>query len=129
MWNRLKLFCNKMKKTHSSSFVPNRSQIFYCLFENYPTKIFMMHQNGLKLQQNRKYTLVKCIWLWNVLSIHFYIQNAPKHLQGLNPLYYAVSIKDRYNCMVFIFIVYFFLSTVKRTKVHNVSRDLFKTVS
>ena len=26
MWNRLKLFCNKMKKTHSSSFVPNTAK-------------------------------------------------------------------------------------------------------
>ena len=99
-----------MKKTQVALLSRIEAKYSTIYFENYPTQIFIMHQNGLKLQQNRKYTFwLNAFGYEIVLSIHFCSQNAPKHLQGLNPSHYAVFIKDRYNCMVFIFIVYFFI--------------------
>ena len=57
----------RWRKTHSSNFVPNRSYVFYYLFENYPTKIFYDASKWLEIAAKSK------IWL-NAFGYEMYCQ-------------------------------------------------------
>ena len=128
MRNRLKLFCKKMKKTHSSILFrieAKYSTIYLRITHLKFLWCIKMAWNCSKIENihwlNAFVYEMYCQFIFTV-KMHQSIYKASTHriMQfslKIDIIVWSLSLSS------------IFLSTVKRTKVHNVSRDLFIIVS